>query len=117
MTEREPRPLGESVGSIISSSLSPGNPQAAEPKGCCALPRRFRGSTPGHAMQNLRHAFSDNHSQATEVSPRHLVNLPQICADFVWASGFHQESAESSTPTRADSGPAFPALLLYSPPS
>ena len=46
----------------------------------------------------------DSQLQATEVSPRHLVNLPQICSNFVWVTGFHQESAESSNARGAESG-------------
>lgn len=65
--------------------------------------------------------ISDSQLQATEVSPRHLVNLPQICSDFVWVTGFHQESAESSNTRGADSGtsrsqgPAFPVFTALWP--
>ena len=67
--------------------------------------------------------ISDSQLQATEVSPRHLVNLPQICSDFVWVTGFHQGSAESTTPEGLNLGGAAPGvlpsliLLLYDPPS
>lgn len=66
--------------------------------------------------------ISDSQLQATEVSPRHLVNLPQICSDFVWVTGFRQESLKAATPEgltleRAAPG-VLPALilLLYDPP-
>lgn len=38
--------------------ISPGNPQAAEPEGCCVLLKRFRWRQHSwQAMQNLRHTF------------------------------------------------------------
>ena len=67
--------------------------------------------------------ISDSQLQATEVSPRHLVNLPQICSDFVWVTGFRQESLKAATPEGLTLERAAPGvlsaliLLLYDPPS
>lgn len=82
---------------------------------CCAFPKKFNGGTAGILCKPQAHMFRQPLA-GHRSSPRRLVNLRQICSDFVWAAGFHQEGAESSNPSRAESGQRRASALAFLPP-
>ena len=81
----------------------------------CAFPKKFNGNTAGMLCKPQAHIFRQPLA-GHRSSPRHLVNLRQICSDFVWAAGFHQEGATSSNPSRAESGQSRASALAFLPP-
>lgn len=91
-------------------SISPGNPQAAEPEGCCVLLKRFRWrQRPGRRCKT-----SGTHFRQPIAGHR---SFPKTLGDWV-----SSREPESSNARGADSGTSssgvLPALilLLYDPP-
>lgn len=85
------------------------HPSVLESPGLCSpgtavpSPRSSHGGPPGMLCKPQAHIFRQPLA-GHRSSPRHLVNLGQICSDFVWVAGFHQEGAESSNPRRGEEG-------------
>lgn len=97
-TESEPsgtRPPQENVVSIISSSLSPGNPQALQPGGPLSIPQEVPMAALLACYEKPQARVFRQPLAGHRSSPRSSVNLLQICSDFVWVAMFHQQGAES----------------------
>lgn len=117
------RPLGDTATSRdcrqphLSTPSALESPRLCSPGTAVPSPRSSDSGPPGMLWKPQAHIFRQPLA-GHRSSPGHLVNLGQICSDFVWAAGFHQEGAESSNPRRAESGrsrasaPAHLPLLL-----